>query len=1274
MTEVSLFHEALAKPAGQRAAFLDVACANEPQRRAAVEALLAAHDASTNLLGRPPADVRPDVGRDPHRPAVTTVYQPLCEPGAVVGGRYTLVERIGEGGMGEVWVAKQTEPIKRKVALKLIKAGMDSKAVLQRFDQERQALALMDHPNIAKVLDGGVSGDHRPFFVMELVNGLPLTKFCDQMKLRVRERLELFTPICHAVQHAHQKGIVHRDLKPSNILVTIIDGKPLPKVIDFGVAKATSGKLTDETMSTGFGAVVGTLEYMAPEQAGFAGADIDTRADIYSLGVILYELLTGLRPIDGKRLRKAALSEMVRILEEEVPSKPSTRLSTDESLPSLAALRQIEPKKLMAMLRGELDWVVMKCLEKQRDRRYETANGLARDLQRYLADEPVEARPPSAGYRFHKFVRRHKGSAIAASLVLAALVTGMAGTTWQWIRAEQALADEARQRAAAEANEQKANAAADGERLAKLDAQVKEQLAVAAAEKEKAARLEEERQRKFAEAISRFVQDDFLALTSVEGQDRFGGEGKEALSKDTTLGQLLDRAAGKLRARKDLDPRIEAELCLIVGVNYRGAGDARMGIEFIQRAVELRERLLGHDHFSTLDAMNSLGVAFSAAGQYDRAVALHEETLALQKSTLGRDFPSTLVTMSNLAKDYVEAGKLEAAVALFEETLALQQARLGPDDPHTLLTMNNLAEAYQLAGKIERAVPLFEETITLQKARLGPDHRSTLTSINNLAGAYVAAGKPEVALPLYEETLRIRKAKLGPDHPDTLVTMNDLAIAYEHTGKLEAALPLHEETLQLVTARLGPGHPHTLVSMDNLATAYRAANKLELAVPLAEKTLQLRKANLGLEHPETLIAMTNLATTYSAAHKLDLALPMFERTLPLKRAKLGPDHPHTLTCMGNLAEAYAQAGKLEAALPLYEELLKLRKAKLGSDHPDTLMTMRGLGDAYGVADKLELAVPLLEETHKLQKVKLGPDHPQTLTSMNNLGVVYLKAKKLDMGLPLLEETLRGRNANLGADHPDTLASMYNLAKAYAEAGKLEGAVPLYEEMLRLTKAKLGGEHPETLVSMNNLGLAYHDAGKPEAAVPLFAEALKLMKANLGPDHPNTVTTLGNLAVALDAVNRFDEAEPFHRERLALVKQTFGAESTDYANALAQFSLNLLVQRKWTDAEPILRECLAIREKIQPNVWSTFNSKSQLGGALLGQKKFAEVEPLLLAGYEGLKQREKTIPPTAKVRLRETLERLVQLFEATDKKDEAVKWRQELEAFNAVKDVRNTDSR
>jgi serine/threonine protein kinase/WD40 repeat protein len=448
MTEESIFAAALDKDPAGRAAFLDGACGADAALRRAIEQLLAAHDERGILDG----------------PAIDAAAAPTSAFDAVtVGahiGPYTLDQALGEGGMGSVWVAKQTDPVKRKVALKLIKAGMDSKSVVLRFEHERQALAMMDHPNIARVFDGGMTPDGRPYFVMELVNGLALTKFCDEAKLTPRQRLDLFLPICEAVQHAHQKGIVHRDLKPSNILVTLYDDRrPVPKIIDFGIAKALAGKLTDESLSTQFGAAIGTLEYMAPEQAGLSAIDIDTRADIYSLGVILYELLTGLKPIDGKRLREAALHEMFRILQEEEPPRPSTRLSTEITMPSLAAVRQMEPRRLSEMLRGELDWIVMKCLEKSRDRRYESASALARDIQRYLADEPVEARPPSFGYRAGKLFRRHKGTMLTAATVVVLLVGGIVGTTLGMLEAihQGGIATNAAMaEAAAKVNEEKA--------------------------------------------------------------------------------------------------------------------------------------------------------------------------------------------------------------------------------------------------------------------------------------------------------------------------------------------------------------------------------------------------------------------------------------------------------------------------------------------------------------------------------------------------------------------------------------------------------------------------------------------------------------------------------------------------------------------------------------------------------------------------------------------------------------------------------------------------
>jgi serine/threonine protein kinase/tetratricopeptide (TPR) repeat protein len=434
----AIFNAAIAQPSEEdRVRYLDQVCCDDLQARARVEALLRAHSEAGGFFG----------GKSPA--FVATIAQPaiVAAPGTQIGP-YKLLQQIGEGGMGTVYMAEQTEPVQRKVALKLIKPGMDSRQVIARFEAERQALALMDHPHIAKVLDAGTTDSGLPYFVMELVKGVPITKYCDEHHLTPRQRLELFIPVCQAVQHAHQKGIIHRDLKPSNVLVALYDGRPVPKVIDFGVAKATGQKLTERTMYTEFGAIVGTLEYMSPEQAESNQLDIDTRSDIYSLGVLLYELLTGTTPFEKKRLKDAALLEVLRIIREDEPQKPSTRLSTTDELPSISANRGLEPNKLSALVRGELDWIVMKALEKDRNRRYETPNGFAVDIQRYLADEPVSACPPSAAYRLRKFARRNKAGLVTASLVAGALLAGTTVSTWQAIRATNALESERRTRAA----------------------------------------------------------------------------------------------------------------------------------------------------------------------------------------------------------------------------------------------------------------------------------------------------------------------------------------------------------------------------------------------------------------------------------------------------------------------------------------------------------------------------------------------------------------------------------------------------------------------------------------------------------------------------------------------------------------------------------------------------------------------------------------------------------------------------------------------------------
>src|SRR5262245_20602584 len=797
MTEEHLFELALAASPADRSALLDRECAGNPELRARVEALLA-------------ADAQPNVTIAAKVNQTGSFAEPGGEAAAVIAGRYTLAEKIGGGGMGDVWVARQTEPVKRKVALKLIKAGMDSKAVLARFEQERQALALMDHPNIARVLDGGLTADRRPFFVMELVSGLPLTKFCDDAKLGVRERLELFVPICQAVQHAHQKGIIHRDLKPSNILVTIIDGRGVPKVIDFGVAKATSGRLTEESLSTQFGAVVGTLEYMSPEQAGFAGEDIDTRADIYSLGVILYELLTGLRPLDAQRLRKAALTEMVRIIKVEEPSKPSTRISTDDSAPSLAALRHTEPKKLAALLRGELDWVALKCLEKQRDRRYETANALARDIQRYLADEVVEARPPSAGYRLKKCVRRHKVQVIAGGLVAAALVAGMVGTGLALKRALHAESDlsaqlgetkKAQEAEKARADELKQVSDFQEKILAQVDATMAGVKLTADVNRRFAAALEKEKD-KAPEAERAKLADAFRAQWArIVATD---------VAKDLIDETILKPAVKAVDAQFKNQPIVDAQLRQALADRYRGVGLYDAAYPLQKSALETRRRVLGEDHPATFDSINSMGALLQIQGKYAEAEPYFHGALEKRRHVLGEEHPETLSSINNMGWMLTSQGKYAQAEPYYREAIEKFRRMLGEEHPQTLSSIGNMGQLLQEQGKFAEAEPYCREAMEKSRRVLGEEHPQTLVTINIMSCLLQEQGKLAEAEQYCREAMEKFRRVLGEEHRETLVAINNFAVDLMRQDRLAEAEPYLREVMEKFRRVLGEEHPDTL--------------------------------------------------------------------------------------------------------------------------------------------------------------------------------------------------------------------------------------------------------------------------------------------------------------------------------------------------------------------------------------------------------------------------------------------------------------------------------
>ena len=739
MSPESILDAAIRKTSlAERAAFLEGACAGDERLRREIESLLEAHQApGVFMTDAAKLDFPVDGGQ------ATVAYTSTDPtPGIVVAGRYTLEQKLGEGGMGEVWVARQSEPVKRKVALKLIKQGMDSKGVIARFEQERQALAVMDHANIAKVLDGGLTERGSPFFVMELVAGLPLNRFCDEARLAIADRLNLFVAICQAVQHAHQKGIVHRDLKPGNILITMIDGTPSPKIIDFGVAKAVSGKLTDESVSTHFGAMIGTMEYMAPEQAGFSMQDVDTRADIYSLGVILYELLTGLRPFSDVKLKKAAFDEVIRILREEEPPSLASRLSTDDSLPNLAALRRIEPRRLLSMVRGELDWIVHKCLDKDRNRRYESASGLGRDLQRYLAHEPVEARPVSVSYRIRKFARRHRGFVAAAAIVLLTLLLGMVGTTWGLLHAEER----------------------------RVEAELAGQIAMQAQVEEKKHRLFAEEAKHRAEQAEAETLADYRASTDdaieqlIGSRAQFGPQEKVYLERTLKRWQTFaSRAGNDQRSRS-----IRAEGLFRVGVIRHKLGDLAGASTAYQQA---------------MTTWSQLAQDYPSVSEYRRATA----------ST----YSNSALILENQGNDIESLAHHQRALSLLEQ--------LVQEDPSHHQTRHQLARCYHhLAvrldgeGKVADAEKRFQLALQL-RIKLAQEVPNRADFLQDLGRNYRSLGlvcqrlkRPADALEHYEQAVSVRRklATLCPEVPDY---RDDLAGVYQSLGNLQNKLGKRDE-------------------------------------------------------------------------------------------------------------------------------------------------------------------------------------------------------------------------------------------------------------------------------------------------------------------------------------------------------------------------------------------------------------------------------------------------------------------------------------------------
>ncbi|MBI3406961.1 MAG: tetratricopeptide repeat protein [Planctomycetes bacterium] len=1126
-----LFLKALElRSSGERQQYLDEACAADKALRAEVEALLEASARAGNFLEFPAAGLPLPLGGAGPVLRGATMDEQIRERLGTVIGPYKLLQKIGEGGFGTVFMAEQTQPVKRKVALKVIKPGMDSRQVIARFEAERQALALMDHVNIARVFDGGATESGRPYFVMELVHGVPITKYCDDNQLTPRERLELFVPVCQAIQHAHQKGIIHRDIKPSNVMITLYDGKPVPKVIDFGVAKATEQKLTERTLFTQYGTMVGTLEYMSPEQAEMSALGVDTRSDIYSLGVLLYELLTGSTPLTHKRMKEAAYAEILRIIKEEEPPKPSTRLSdSGEALASISANRQTEPAKLTKLVRGELDWIVMKALEKDRSRRYETANGFAMDVQRYLADEAVQACPPSVGYRLRKFARRNKGGLAVAALVLFFLVLLGSGVGWA-----------VRDRSAREAEAAQQQAARQG----KVAGQVESI---------------------FAE-LDRFMKaqkwDEALAVARRAEAAVAGGEADA---------EIAERVHQRLRELEFIDrlERIRMKRAVIVNGQWDNAGaDREYGTAFRDYGVDV-ETLAVEASIDRLKAQPGLAIPLAAAlddwvfvrrsvPESEAAAWKHLVAIAravdrdglrdqVRAAWLRPDFevlddlrrsaesidvrmlhPATVVS---LARTLHKVNQPDAAARLLRVAqhahpgdfwlnweLGYELFRQSDDQgatrfftaavsirPNSVAAHNSLGTSLPRQSRLDEAITCFRKAIELDPY-YAPAHY-------NLGNALAKQRKLDEAVAAYKKSVELEPKRAFLYYP--------LGNTLRDQGRLKEAIDAYKMAIQ-VDPNYEAGHNglgallcDELKDYDKAIECFRDVIKLNPKNVLAHKNLG--NALLGQKRlDEAIECYRKAGDILNGQKKWDAAIAAYRRALDIKTADAAAVHDRLNSAELDRRNAHLHYGlafaldretKVDEAITHYRRAVELNPKHarahygLGSTlhlrgkvdeaithfrkavelDPNYAIAYDGLGNSLRDQGKLEEAIAAHKQAIRLQQTNPG--------NYGNFGVTLYAQKNLDEAIRAFRKAIELKPNYL--DAPNWLARCLNerawdLATHPEAARRNPGrAVSLAKEAVEL-KPQEGNYH-------NTLGVALYRTGDWKAAVAALEKSMGLRK-------------------------------------------------------------------------------------------------------------------------------------------------------------------------------------